>query len=306
MLGFGDKIKQLREAKGMTQQAMAEQLHVTRQTVSRWESGARLPDLHTAKKIAELLGVSIDELVAEEAEENVDNNFVETSFVGTVSLEKTPEQPKKKQEYKPKVAGNKTQIILYTVITSFLSLMTILQLYSYIDLYLNGFFQGVYGTLGIVELFDVGRWILTTVSVVIGLIWIIQKRLKTEMIGYLMALPFFLDTILWIGTQICWAVDENLTVVKLDRVTIDIMVPVLIIGCIIRFFKDKGSNYLYWGVCLIGILDSILIIYKNMQIPGIISRWTILLYIVHEIATTVLLLYHAYVVYRERRVVCNS
>ena len=171
-------------------------------------------------------------------------------------------------------------------------------------MYLNGFYQGVYGTLGIVELFDVGRWILTTVSVVIGFIWTIQKRLKTEMIGYLMALPFFLDTILWIGTQICLKVDEK--IISVEMLTIDIMVPILIIGCIIKFFKDKGSNYLYWGVCLIGISDSILIIYKNMQIPGIISRWIILLYIVHEIATTVLLLYHAYVVYRERRVICKA
>ena len=39
MVEFGEKIKQLREEQGMTQQTMAEQLYVTRQAVSRWECG---------------------------------------------------------------------------------------------------------------------------------------------------------------------------------------------------------------------------------------------------------------------------
>lgn len=39
MIEFDEKIKQLREEKGMTQQTMADKLFVTRQSVSRWESG---------------------------------------------------------------------------------------------------------------------------------------------------------------------------------------------------------------------------------------------------------------------------
>lgn len=50
MVEFGKKIKQLREEKGMTQQTLAELLYVTRQAVSRWECGARVPDLLTVKK----------------------------------------------------------------------------------------------------------------------------------------------------------------------------------------------------------------------------------------------------------------
>ena len=41
---FGEKLKQLREEKGMTQQKIADKLYVTRQAVSRWECGARYPD----------------------------------------------------------------------------------------------------------------------------------------------------------------------------------------------------------------------------------------------------------------------
>lgn len=66
MIEFGEKIKHLREEKGMTQQTMADCLYVTRQAVSRWECGARYPDLLTTKRIAEVLETSIDELVSGE------------------------------------------------------------------------------------------------------------------------------------------------------------------------------------------------------------------------------------------------
>ena len=39
MIEFGEKLKQLREEKGMTQQSLGEMLYVTRQAVSRWECG---------------------------------------------------------------------------------------------------------------------------------------------------------------------------------------------------------------------------------------------------------------------------
>ena len=60
---LGEMIRGCREAAGMSQQELAEQLFVSRQTVSRWESGSRSPDVVTAKKIADLLGVTLDELV---------------------------------------------------------------------------------------------------------------------------------------------------------------------------------------------------------------------------------------------------
>lgn len=65
-MDFGEKIKSLREAKGMTQQKLADQLFVTRQTVSKWEVGSRYPDLLTTKSLAVILGASIDDLVSDE------------------------------------------------------------------------------------------------------------------------------------------------------------------------------------------------------------------------------------------------
>lgn len=65
-MDFGEKIKELREAKGMTQQNLADLLFVTRQTVSRWEGGSRYPDLVTAKNLADILDTTIDTLLADD------------------------------------------------------------------------------------------------------------------------------------------------------------------------------------------------------------------------------------------------
>ena len=65
-MDFGEKIKELREAKGMTQQNLADLLFVTRQTVSRWEGGSRYPDLVTAKNLADVLDTTVDTLMADD------------------------------------------------------------------------------------------------------------------------------------------------------------------------------------------------------------------------------------------------
>lgn len=64
-MSIGEIIKTKREELGMTQQEIAEKLFVSRQTVSRWES-SRCPDLITAKKIANILGITVDDLVPSE------------------------------------------------------------------------------------------------------------------------------------------------------------------------------------------------------------------------------------------------
>ena len=64
MVEFGEQLRRAREGKGMTQQSLAEQLYVTRQSVSRWECGDRYPDLLTTKKISQILDVSLDDILA--------------------------------------------------------------------------------------------------------------------------------------------------------------------------------------------------------------------------------------------------
>ena len=71
-MDFGEKIKELREAKGMTQQNLADLLFVTRQTVSRWEGGSRYPDLVTAKNLADILDTTVDTLMADDGSMHIE------------------------------------------------------------------------------------------------------------------------------------------------------------------------------------------------------------------------------------------
>lgn len=58
-----EQIKALRKAKGMSQEELAVQLHVVRQTVSKWENGLSVPDADVVLRIAEVLGVSVSQLL---------------------------------------------------------------------------------------------------------------------------------------------------------------------------------------------------------------------------------------------------
>lgn len=60
---FHDNLLQLRKSKGMSQEELAEQLEVSRQTLSKWETGESLPDIEKCTKLADLFEVSLDDLV---------------------------------------------------------------------------------------------------------------------------------------------------------------------------------------------------------------------------------------------------
>ncbi len=56
---LGEKIRQARREKGMTQEQLAQALFVSRQTVSNWENGRTEPDYQTLTRLSELLGLEI-------------------------------------------------------------------------------------------------------------------------------------------------------------------------------------------------------------------------------------------------------
>jgi len=59
----GGKIKSLRGRHGVTQERLAENLGITAQAVSRWESGACYPDIELLPAIADYFGVTVDDLL---------------------------------------------------------------------------------------------------------------------------------------------------------------------------------------------------------------------------------------------------
>ena len=60
---FHDNLIQLRRMNGLSQETLAEKLNVSRQTLSKWETGESLPDIEKCRRLAELFGVTLDDLV---------------------------------------------------------------------------------------------------------------------------------------------------------------------------------------------------------------------------------------------------
>ena len=63
-----ENIRAFRQKKGMTQEELALRLHVVRQTVSKWEKGLSVPDAELLIRLAEVLEVSVAQLLGGEAE----------------------------------------------------------------------------------------------------------------------------------------------------------------------------------------------------------------------------------------------
>ena len=61
---FGEKLKELRKARSLTQEELAEALYVSRTAVSKWESGRGYPSIDSLKELSRYFSVSIDELVS--------------------------------------------------------------------------------------------------------------------------------------------------------------------------------------------------------------------------------------------------
>ena len=60
---LGENIRNLRKNKGYSQETLAEQLHVVRQTVSKWEKGLSVPDAEMLNRLSELFEVPVDVLL---------------------------------------------------------------------------------------------------------------------------------------------------------------------------------------------------------------------------------------------------
>ena len=63
---FGEKLQELRKNKGLTQEELAEELYVSRTTISKWESGRGYPSIDSLKDISKFFSVSIDDLLSGE------------------------------------------------------------------------------------------------------------------------------------------------------------------------------------------------------------------------------------------------
>ncbi|GHP13254.1 transcriptional regulator [Lentilactobacillus fungorum] len=66
-MDFGSKIQSARQAKGLTQKEIADRLHVSRKTISSWETGRSYPDIGTLVKLSDIYQISLDKLLREDS-----------------------------------------------------------------------------------------------------------------------------------------------------------------------------------------------------------------------------------------------
>ena len=73
---FADTLKKLRTEKGLSRKDLEERMYVTRSTISRWESGNRLPDAAMISRLSEVLGVDVNILLSAAAQSDECPNVI--------------------------------------------------------------------------------------------------------------------------------------------------------------------------------------------------------------------------------------
>lgn len=117
---INDNIRQYRKEKGYSQEEMAVKLHVVRQTVSKWENGRSVPDADVLIRMAEILDVSVNDLLGIGIEQdNIKNLTSELARVNEVLAEKN------KQENLVKRANEKRGLILSLSFAAMLAVLGI-------------------------------------------------------------------------------------------------------------------------------------------------------------------------------------
>lgn len=75
MKSIGETIANLRKQKGMTQSELAEKMNVTDKAVSKWERDLSCPDINTISKLADILDVSVEELLKAKKQDYSNNKI---------------------------------------------------------------------------------------------------------------------------------------------------------------------------------------------------------------------------------------
>ncbi|MCM1127272.1 MAG: helix-turn-helix domain-containing protein [Lachnospiraceae bacterium] len=78
-MNFSEKLKEIRRKEGISQEQLAERIGVSRQAITKWETGKGLPDVENMVIIAEIFKTTIDELLMDSVAKAVPETFVYTS-----------------------------------------------------------------------------------------------------------------------------------------------------------------------------------------------------------------------------------
>lgn len=114
---LGDNIKTIRKQNGYSQETLANQLNVVRQTVSKWENGQSVPDADMLEKIANLFEVPVDELLGNTIQkENTESGYDEVAKQLAILNEQLAKQSRSRKRTTKIVLISILAIILATTI----------------------------------------------------------------------------------------------------------------------------------------------------------------------------------------------
>lgn len=93
-MNLGERLLELRKKKGLSQEEMAEKINVSRQTISKWETGLSTPEFDKIEPLSKLFEISVDELVTgkkienEKKEENITEHSTKSILllIGSIFL----------------------------------------------------------------------------------------------------------------------------------------------------------------------------------------------------------------------------
>ena len=107
---FNEKLQKLRKEKGMSQEALADELGVSRQAVSKWENGQVYPETEKLIQLGRLFHVSIDYLLNEENEQGVQDTADQDEGTLSVSMDTIQEYLKWKRPFAFAIAIGVAQV----------------------------------------------------------------------------------------------------------------------------------------------------------------------------------------------------
>lgn len=118
---LADKILSLRKNNGWSQEELAEKMNVSRQSISKWESAAAIPDINRILEMARIFGVTTDYLLKDDLEMTVYSDTDETENYIRVSLQEMSEFLGNKAIYGKRVALGVLLCILSPILLILLS-----------------------------------------------------------------------------------------------------------------------------------------------------------------------------------------
>ena len=115
---FHNKLYHLRKQIGLSQEELANRLHVSRQTISKWEVGESTPDMEKLIALSDLFEISLDELVMDKTPVSVGEASGKSEIVHAVNEKLLTVENKQKAKKGLKIAATVLGIILFIDVIS--------------------------------------------------------------------------------------------------------------------------------------------------------------------------------------------